>query len=272
MLLNQNLIFEVSRLSLDCFMDTKEELVNFIQNGDKIFMPHFTIECVIFGYEDRQLKVLLTKLIGIGWGIPSGYVGREEGLTIAASRILKERTSLDNIFLKQFHVFGDSPNRLVGHSSESWVDIPVGNWLTERTLAIGFYALIDCSKANIKQDLFVEDYKWVDVNEIQDDLLLDHNEVINVALETLRNQIFIEPIGYNLLPEKFTLPEIQTLYETILNKKFDRRNFPNKLLSQEVIVKLDEKRNIGQHRSPFLYKFHKVNYQNALKERIALAP
>jgi len=99
---------------------------------------------------------------------------------------------------------------------------------------------------------------------------MDHNEIVTTALETLRNQIFHEPIGYELLPEKFTLPEIQTLYETILNKKFDRRNFPNKLLSQEIIVKLDEKRNIGQHRAPFLYTFHKDNYQNALNERVSI--
>jgi 8-oxo-dGTP diphosphatase len=252
-------------------MDTKEELADFVQNGHKIYMPNHTIECVIFGYEERQLKVLLTKIIGIGWGVPGGYIKREEGLTNAAARILKERTSLDNIFLKQFHIFGDSIYRRKPYNYENVFSLPKGNWLADRTLGIGFYALIDCSKANIKQDLFVEDYKWVDISEIQDDLLLDHNEVINVALETLRNQIFLEPIVYSLLPEKFTLPEIQTLYEVILNKKFDRRNFPTKLLSQDVIVKLDEKRNIGQHRSPFLYKFHKENYQNVLKERITIS-
>ena len=148
--------------------------------------------------------------------------------------------------------------------------LTANSWLRQRTLSIGFYALIDCEKAKIKQDFFVEDYKWVDINEIPDDLIMDHKEIITAALETLRNQIFHEPIGYELLPEKFTLPEIQTLYETILDKKFDRRNFPNKLLSQEIILKLDEKRNIGQHRAPYLYKFHKVNYQNALNERIAI--
>jgi len=246
-------------------MDTFEELYDFIENGDKVYMPHFTLECVIFGYENKLLKVLLTKIKGIGWGVPSGYVKREEALTDAVNRILKERTALDNIFLKQFHIFGDSKYRIKPQAYEgSDVAITEGTWLAERTMSIGYYALMDSSKANIQLDFFVEDYKWVDINEIPDDLLLDHNEVITKALETIRNQIFHEPIGFELLPEKFTLPEIQTLYETILDKKFDRRNFPNKLLSQEIIVKLDEKRSIGQHRAPFLYKFHKVNYQNVL--------
>lgn len=249
-----------------------EQYYDFVKNGDKIYLPHFTLECVIFGYENKQLKVLLTKLVGIGWGIPSGYVKREESLTVAVNRILKERTALDNIFLKQFHVFGDGKHRIKPQEYKKGIDVSMlkGTWLAERTLSIGYYALMDCSDANIKLDLFVEDYKWVDVNEIPEDLLLDHNEIIDYALTTLRNQIFHEPIGFELLPEKFTLPEIQTLYETILDKKFDRRNFPNKLLAQEIIVKLDEKRNIGQHRSPFLYKFHKENYENALSERTAL--
>ncbi|RVT79633.1 NUDIX hydrolase [Flavobacterium sufflavum] len=249
-----------------------KQYYDFVENGDKIYLPHFTLECVIFGYENKQLKVLLTKLVGIGWGVPSGYVKREESLTVAVNRILKERTALDNIFLKQFHTFGDSKHRIKPQEYESGIDVSMtkGTWLAERTLSIGYYALMDCSEADIKLDVFVEDYKWVDVNEIPKDLLLDHNEIIDYALMTLRNQIFHEPIGFELLPEKFTLPEIQTLYETILNKKFDRRNFPNKLLAQEIIVKLDEKRNIGQHRSPFLYKFHKENYENALSERTAL--
>lgn len=249
-----------------------ERLFDFVKNGDKIYMPHFTLECVIFGYENKQLKVLLTKLKGVGWGVPSGYVKREEALTDAVNRILKERTSLDNIFLKQFHTFGDSKFRLKPqtYDDNSYLTVTKGTWLSERTFSIGYYALMDCSDADIKLDLFVDDYKWVDVNEIPKDLLLDHNEIIDYALTTLRNQIFHEPIGFELLPEKFTLPEIQTLYETILDKKFDRRNFPNKLLAQEIIVKLDEKRNIGQHRSPFLYKFHKENYENALSERTAL--
>jgi 8-oxo-dGTP diphosphatase len=251
-------------------MNTREELEDFIKNGDKVYLPHFTIDCVIFGYENRQLKVLLCKWIGLGWGLPGGYVKHEESLTDAANRILMERTALDNVFLKQFHTFGDSLHRIKGYKSENWYRLPEDSWLIKRTLSIGYYALMDCSKAIVKRDFLSEDHKWVDVREIPDDLILEQKEVIKYALEALRNQIFHEPIGYNLLPKKFTLPEIHTLYETILDKTLDRRNFPNKLLAQEIIVKLNEKRLIGQHRAPFLYMFHKGNYDNALNSRVVL--
>ncbi|WP_281631587.1 NUDIX hydrolase [Flavobacterium luteolum] len=252
-------------------MEDFEAIEDFMMNGHKVYLPHMSIECVVFGYENRHLKVLLVKLRNVGWGVPSGYILKEEGLTQAAKRILNERTSLDNIFLKQFHVFGDSKYRISKRDDEIWDRLPENNWLADRTLAVGFYAIIDCSAANIKQDILIEDYKWVEVNEIPDNLLLDHNEIIAEALNTMRKQIFNEPIGYNLLPEKFTLPEIQILYETVLNKTFDRRNFSNKLIAMEIIVKLNEKRNIGQHRSPFLYSFHETNYLNALNEGVVQA-
>ena len=252
-------------------MDNFDELNDFIQNGDKVYLPHFTIDCVIFGYEDRQLKVLLTKWIGLGWGLPGGFVRRDEALTDAAKRILKERTALDSVFLKQFHVFGDTPQRINGRKLEKNSGVPEGSWLLERTLAIGYYAIMDCSKVNVKLDLFVEDFKWVNITEIPNDLILDSNELIDSALESIRNQIFHEPIGMELLPEKFTLPELQALYETILDKKFNRGNFYAKLNTLQIITKLDEKRNIGQHRSPFLYIFHKDNYQNALNEKVIIA-
>lgn len=252
-------------------MDTLEELRDFIQNGDKYFMTDFLIVSVIFGYENRQLKALLIKDIESSWELPTGYIKRDEMLTSGAGRILKHRTGLDNVFLKQFHVFGDSPFRLTGHKTNSKVSVPEGNWLTERRLAIGFYALMDCSKAVVKHDLYIEDHKWIDIKEIPGNLLYDHNEVIYCALETLRHQVFNEPIGYNLLPEKFTLPELQSLYEIILDKKFNRGNFYTKLLNLKIITKLEEKRNIGQHRSPFLYEFHKENYLEVLNEKIIIA-
>ncbi|MNF95479.1 hypothetical protein D3C84_782360 [compost metagenome] len=129
--------------------------------------------------------------------------------------------------------------------------------------------MIDYSEVKIKTDFFFEDYKWIDINDVPP-LLFDHNEMLDVALSALRNQIYHKPIGYNLLPEKFTLPEILSLYETILNKALDRRNFPKKLLSLGIITKLEEKKNIGQHRAPFLYKFDKEKYDHALKEGIIL--
>lgn len=254
--------------------ETEKQIIDFVTNGHKKYFTNITIDCVIFGYHELQLKVLIGKRFGVdGSSFPGGHIGLNETLSGAANRILKDRTSLDHIFLQQFHTFGDSTYRLTEYtknlSQEAEDLFSADNWLFQRTFSVGFYALIDFSKVKIKSDIFFEQYSWVDINEVPS-LMFDHNEMLDKALVALRNQIYHQPIGYNLLPRKFTLPEIISLYETILNKTLDRRNFPKKLLSLELIIKLDEKRNIGQHRAPFLYKFDKEKYNKALKEGIIL--
>lgn len=251
-------------------MGTNEEMLDYIQNGYKTFISNIAVECVIFTYENRQLKVLLYSYQDLGWSLPGGQVKHEEPITDAASRILKSRTSLDNVFLKQFHTFGDGPFRLKYVKSKATDVIPDDNWFATRKIGIGYYALIDSSKAQEIHPALGHNHRWFDINEVPDNMGMDYAEIIIMALENLRHDVFREPIGYELLPEKFTIPEIQTLYETILDKKFDRRHFPKKLLSLEIIEKLDEKRNIGQHRAPFLYRFQKDNYQNALDDRITI--
>ena len=193
-------------------------------------------------------------------------------MTEAAYRILKERTRLSDLFLHQFHVFGDSPYRVRERSlkelSEKFgTDASEDNWLFQRTLSIGYFALVDFSKVKVATDYFTNDYQWFDVEEVPP-LLFDQNEVVEMALQTLRHQIYHQPIGLNLLPEKFTLPEIHSLYQTILGKELDQRNFVKKLLTLGLIKKLDERRSIGPHRSPYLYQFEKENYQEALREGV----
>ena len=140
-------------------------------------------------------------------------------------------------------------------------------WLFERTLSISYFALVDYSLVSVRTDIFTEDYQWCDINAIPA-LLFDQNEVVEKALMTLQQQIYHQPIGFNLLPKKFTLPEIHTLYETILGKELDQRNFAKKLVSLGIIKKLDERRSIGAHRSPYLYQFERETYEDALKQGI----
>lgn len=256
-------------------MVLQEETIDFIKNGGKHYVTGLSIECVIFGYHDQELKILLGKRIHYnGWALPGAYIKKGETLTNAAARILQERTSLTDIFLQQFYTFGDNEDRLHGskadHLPEEFrAEFGEDNWLLQRTVSIGYYALIDYSKTEVKPVFPFEDFVWHNISELPN-LLFDHQEMMDKALVTLRNQLHMQPIGYNLLPEKFTLPEIHVLYETILNKKLDRRNFAKKLTFLGVLVKLDEKRKIGQHRSPFLYKFDKEKYDQALKEGLML--
>jgi ADP-ribose pyrophosphatase YjhB (NUDIX family) len=246
-----------------------------ILNGYKYYLPHLSIDCLIFGYHDHQLKILLIKLKNVEeWCLPGGYIKRTETLQQAANRILKERTGLDKLFLKQFETFGDPERTKMFDkkkiSAISGIRLVNDNWMSARFVSIGYYAIVEYSKVSPSADAFSEKCVWCDIDEVPS-LLFDHNEMIEQALKTMRLQIYHQPIGYNLLPEKFTLPEIHTLYETILDKTLDRRNFPKKLLALGIIKKLSEQRHIGPHRSPFLYKFDKRKYDDALKNGIALA-
>jgi len=233
------------------------------------YLNHISLDCVIFGFHENQLKVLLLQLkYTKEWALPGGFAEKEETLEEAASRTLKERTGLDNIFLKQFHVFSDplrsKENPAVKDLKESGAD-PNIEWFSQRFVSVGFYALVDYEKVNPTPDYFSERCAWKALEEI-DTLMMDHRQILDKALETLRLQLSHQPIGYNLLPEKFTMPELQKLYETILGKSLDRRNFQRKILSWKILNKLDERKTGGAYKAPYLYEFNLKNYNKALKE------
>jgi len=199
-------------------------------------------------------------------------VEQQEGLTAAAHRILSKKTHLANLFLYRFYTLGDSPTRLNrieiknNHNkmhAKVNVAIDKQHWLSKRTLSVGYYALVDYQGVTVTPEFLVEDYAWVDRNELPQ-LKCDHNEIIDKALLALRSQVYQQSFGYNLLPEKFTLPEIHSLYETILSKQFDRRSFRKMVLALGIIQQLDERRKIGPHRSPFLHDFNLENLHKML--------
>jgi ADP-ribose pyrophosphatase YjhB (NUDIX family) len=253
------------------YMKKKEEIQNFLKYGEDQFLPHLSIDCVIFGYHSNQLKILLTKWKDLkGWSLPGGYIGKTESLEESASRILKERTCLKKIHLQQFKTFGaidrvtpqNMNTNLLG--LEYQIDPSRLAWMSDRMLSIGFYSLVEYSKVAPLPDFLSDECVWWDIHEVPE-LFFDHNLIVDEALKTLRLHIYHQPIGIKLLPEKFTLPELQGLYETILGKKLDRRNFQKKIMSLGILIKLEEFKSIGPHRSPVLYKFDKQKYEKALK-------
>lgn len=245
------------------------ELMN---NGTNYYLPNMSVDCVIFGFHENQLKVLLNLWKNAQrWCLPGGYILRKESVDESAKRILKERTGLSKIYLQQFYTFG-SPNRVKskGIEKESLskafeTKIEDNNWLFDRFVSVGYFALVEYSKVKPKPDVMHETCEWFDLQAIPK-LMFDHNEVVESALKALRLQLFHQPVGFNLLPEKFTLPELLGVYETILDKKLDRRNFQKKILSFNFLIKLDERRNIGPHRAPTLYCFDKQKYTEASLE------
>ncbi|MDJ1495984.1 NUDIX domain-containing protein [Cytophagaceae bacterium DM2B3-1] len=254
-------------------MNVTKELHDFIFNGHLTYVPHLSIDCAVFGFHDNQLKILLLRSKYLdGWALPGGHIQRNEHIDIAAQRILKERTGLDKIFLKQYQTFGD-PDRLKTQSSQYFLNavqlpIPPNNWLMERIVSIGYYALVEFSKATPTPDLFTEECDWWDIHQLPA-LIFDHDHMVDLALQTLQAQLHYQPIGYNLLSDKFTMPELQKLYETILDKPLDRRNFQKKIMGLGILEKLEERKSVGPHKSPYYYRFHEKNYENALTAGLA---
>ncbi len=257
-------------------MKTLKEIEDFIVNGYKTYIPHVSIDCAIFGYHDHRLKIMLSQLEGFeGFCLPGGYIKRTETLDEAASRIVKERTSITGLYLKQYKTFGD-PDRIKWNEIdiEKLSQIPMyrklkSSWLKDQTISIGYYSITDFSLVKQQPGFMSPSCEWYDLDKIPS-LLFDHDQMVKDALQTLRSQLYYQPIVEKLLPKKFTLTEIHAVYETILGKRLDIRNFPKKLVFIGLINKLNEKRNIGPHRAPFLYSFNHKRYKKALEQGTTL--
>ena len=248
-----------------------------ILSHPELFLHNVAIDNVIFGYHDRELKVLLQKPFVLDkWTVTGGYIYKTETIEAAAARIAKDRTGLRNLFLRQFGAFG-SPGRgkdgsftAAVLSRAAGVDIPADYWIFDYFVSVGFYTLTEFTQVHPQKGAFEEDCQWWPVGELPR-MMFDHRQIVGAALESLRQHITRYPVGYELLPDKFTLPEIRGLYESVLGHTLDDRNFTKKLLATGFIVKLRETRKIGAHRSPFLYRFDKSRYEEGLTSGVGLA-
>ena len=224
-----------------------------------------SLDCVIFGFHDTRLKVLLLRWKNTDeWSLPGGFIYKTESVDTAAGRVLGERTGLDQLFLQQFHLFGDAVRY---DTDDTWrrLKMPMKhgvNW-PDRTISMGYYALVDYTQVTPTADFMSDECCWWDVSELPS-LVYDHRHIIDVALKTLRLQLNWQPIGLNLMPEKFTIPELQRLYEAVLGRALDARNFHKKITGLSVLARLDERRTGGAHKSPYLYQFDEENYSQAL--------
>ncbi len=246
------------------------EVRRFIDELKTNYLPSVSIDFVIFGFHDGVLKVLLLRWPGVSdWLLPGGRVGHTENLEDAAYRSLRDRTGLDTVFLQQFYTFGNVVRNTHYAIEETLLKLgltveDVQN-LPGRDVSVGYYALVDYTKVNPVLDVLTAESHWWTVDEVPK-LLFDHNEMIGLALKTLRRQLSYQPVGYNLLPDTFTMPQLQQLYETILGQSLDRRNFQKRMLSYGILERLEEKKSIGPHKAPYRYRFDAANYQNALRE------
>ena len=213
--------------------------------------PSLTVDCIIFGLDDSsRLKVLLIQranepFIG-AWALPGGFVDEDETLETAALRELKEETSVENVFIEQLFTFGD-PGR-----------DPRG-----RVVTVAYFALINLTQHRIAADTDAQDVKWFLLDELPE-LAFDHKIILDMAINRLRGKVRYQPIGFELLPEEFTLTQLQNLYEAVLglakNTGLNKRNFRTKILNMDILKEGSILRGVA-HRPAQLYRFDVEKYR-----------
>jgi ADP-ribose pyrophosphatase YjhB (NUDIX family) len=248
-------------------MSFEEKINELYKDGQDKYLEHLSIDCVIFGFHENELKVLLLKpKYASEWALPGGFIAKQEDLNDAATRILKERTGLNEIYLRQFQAFG-SPQRSTKKVNEHFLKnvgiTTTKSWMFERFVTVGYYSLVDFTKVEPKADIFSDSCKWFNIHNIPG-LILDHREILQTALQHLQLQLNYYPIGHNLLPAKFTMPELQKLYETILDRMLDRRNFQRKMMASGILKRLNETKKGVAHKAPYYYNFDLRKYRKAV--------
>jgi hypothetical protein len=215
---------------------------NYYSNYDKHYVA---LDCIIFGFEGGELKLLLLKRkfepAKGEWSLMGGFLDKSESLDDGARRILHQLTGLNDIYMEQLYAYGD-------------IDRDSG----ERTISITYYALIKVDE-NDRKLAEAHGAQWVSINKVPK-LIFDHNKMVKKALSTLRSKIVRKPIGFELLPEKFTLPQLQNLYEAINQEQLDKRNFRKRILEIGLLEKLDEKDKESSKKGAYYYKFNKEKY------------
>jgi len=222
---------------------------------------NLSIDCVILGFDsDEKLKVLLIKKIvnkenDYQYALPGDLLKNDEDLLLGAKRILKSLTNLQNIYLKQFHAFGN-PTRTKQFKDQSWLKM-YRKKPNERVVTIAYIALVNMEEYFPQPSSFATDAEWIELNDVSQSLAFDHNEILDFGIKYLREQIDHKLMS-NLLPSKFTLSQLQRLYEILLDQKLDKRNFRKNISKINSIKKTNEKQEGVPHKPAYLYTFDKI--------------
>ena len=222
-----------------------------VQNINKIAL---SVDCVIFGFDENKLKVLLIrsdlKKYHGKWSLLGDLVFPNEDLDAAAYRILKQRTGLSDVYLEQVHTFGKVSRHPAG-----------------RVVSVAYYSLINVQ--HHKLNILENELHWHDVKSVND-MAFDHQQIFDTCLQQLQKRVQEHPLGFNLLPKKFSLRELQNLYEAILDIKMDRRNFRKKFFAMDFLTDINEMEQDVAHRPGRLYKFDFDKYEKKKKKIIGI--
>jgi ADP-ribose pyrophosphatase YjhB (NUDIX family) len=214
--------------------------------------PALTVDCVVFGFDEGDLKVLLIERALAPfkgkWALPGGFVGMDETLDEAARRELQDETGIKELYLEQLYTFGD-----------------VDRDPRERVISVAYYALVKLGDYRVKAATDAKDAAWFPVSDVPA-LAFDHNKILEVALARLKGKVRYQPIGFELLPPKFTLSQLQHLYEVVLARPLDKRNFRKKIHAMSLLIQLDATEREVAHRAARFYRFDEQKYQQLKDE------
>jgi 8-oxo-dGTP diphosphatase len=208
--------------------------------------PALTVDCVVFGLDQKGLQILLIRRalepFKGRWALPGGFVHIDESVSDAARRELREETGLDGVFLEQLFTFGE-----------------LDRDPRERVVTVAFYALVNLGDHRVQAATDADRVAWFDVGDLPQ-LAFDHQQIVDLALARLKGKVRYQPIGFELLPPKFTLSQLQAMYETILERPLDKRNFRKKVLALNILDETDEVEQDVAHRAARLFRFNRARY------------
>jgi hypothetical protein len=235
--------------------------------------PNISVDCVIFGFDFEKLNVILVERqlldpktgeeIISDYTLAGNHVFIEEQLEDAARRVLYDLTGLENIYLEQFMTTGN-PHRLENPRDQVWLR-ETGKNPSERVVSVCYFSLLNCNEVSIKKGN--RNVDWHPINEATN-LAFDHGEILEFALESLRRKLLFEPIGFEMLPDKFTLSQLQKLYEVVFDAKFDKRNFRKKVSKMKYLIRLNEKQKGVSHKPARYYTFSREVYEKTKSEML----
>src|SRR6187402_1869572 len=219
---------------------------------DEAIIDALSIDCLIFGFKKNELDILLVQHgegISKGmWALPGGWIKYNEGINDSANRILNDLTGVSNIYLEQLKTFGS-----------------VDRYPTKRVITIVYYALVKPENYILHPGFTAADAKWFKLSEVPN-LPYDHGRILDTGIKFLKHKVRHEPVGFNLLPKKFTLLQLQELYEAILDQKLDKPNFRRKLMKMDLLHECKEKQQDVSHRAASLYQFDKKTYDELIEK------
>ena len=230
-------------------------LDTFLQHGTQYYLPNLSIDLVIIGYTEQELKCLLLK-IGKKWVLPGGHIRRDEAVDAAVQRILQDRTGLSDPHIKFLSVMGAAERHfkaeMATYFSEAGIPWDESYWLNDRFVTLAHYSLVDIADTHPTTGAFDEAFAWFNLDELPP-MWLDHAEIVRTARQRLKEDIKQEPVSHKLLPEAFTMPELHQLHQTILEEKLDRSRFQKKMLSLGIFERLPKRQQDMPGRNPYQY-------------------